>query len=76
MGQTSSSAVALSILYPADDPGLPDELSKLRSYIGPEVEILVGGRVAESYADTLKEIGAVHLADLPGLHAKLETLAR
>lgn len=51
-------AVALSIVYPSGDPGVVQELRLLRRELGPEVQILVGGRAAPSYAEALREIGA------------------
>ena len=39
-----SVAVALSIVYPADDPSLPAELERLRNVLDDNCEIIVGGR--------------------------------
>ena len=54
----SSSAVALSLVYPGDDPYLPAELRKLRRLLGEEVEIIAGGKSASRYLETLEEVSA------------------
>ncbi len=72
--QNEAKAVALSIVYPANDPRLRDELSKLRRCLAKEVILLVGGRAAGSYRDVLGEIGAEMLNSMPSLRVKLESL--
>jgi DNA-binding transcriptional MerR regulator/methylmalonyl-CoA mutase cobalamin-binding subunit len=72
--QNETRVVALSLVYPADDPRLREELRKLRRYLAEEVILLVGGRAAGSYSDILGEIGAVRLNDMPSLRVKLESL--
>jgi DNA-binding transcriptional MerR regulator/methylmalonyl-CoA mutase cobalamin-binding subunit len=56
--QNRALAVALSIVYPEDDPDLPQELTNLRRFLSPETRILVGGRAASAYSETLRRIGA------------------
>ena len=56
--QKQASAVALSVVYPVDDPYLPAEFKKLRRLLGEEVEIIVGGRGSAGYMDALEEISA------------------
>lgn len=51
-------AVALSVVYPEDDPGLPGELKTLRNLLPKPLEILVGGRAASAYRPVLEEIEA------------------
>lgn len=67
-------AVALSIVYPTDDPLLVRELKRLRSQLGEEVSILVGGGSAGAYREVLDEIGALVTADITTLRAELRTL--
>jgi len=74
--QTKARAVALSIVYPEDDPTLPDELQRLRQYLPEGVEILVGGRGATAYANTLLSIGAHVITQLTDLFPALETLRK
>jgi DNA-binding transcriptional MerR regulator/methylmalonyl-CoA mutase cobalamin-binding subunit len=56
--QNRAQALALSLVYPADDPGLTRELRDLGRYLPAGVNILVGGRAASSYLQPLQEIGA------------------
>ena len=57
-------AAALSLIYPAEDPDVERELVKLRKYLGPDINIFIGGRAAESYADVIKEIGAIRVFNM------------
>jgi len=56
--RTGAEALALSIVYPTDDLGLPDELRAIREEVGPHVRVVAGGRGAVAYAEDLKSIGA------------------
>lgn len=67
-------AVGLSIVYPGDDPQLPDELRRLRRLLPEEVAVLVGGRAASSYQEVIGEIGATVVSDLGGFKAELDSL--
>jgi methanogenic corrinoid protein MtbC1 len=69
---TGARAVALSIIFPADDPDLPNELRSLRRQLSDEVIVIVGGRAAGAYRSVTEEIGALWLPDAPGLRAALE----
>jgi methanogenic corrinoid protein MtbC1 len=66
-------AIALSIVLP-DDAHLNNELSRLGQLLPDNVALLVGGRAASHYSDTLREIGAVRLQDLQGLRTELDAL--
>jgi MerR family transcriptional regulator, light-induced transcriptional regulator len=57
-------AVALSIIYPADDPGLPYQLRRLRRLLPDHMPLLVGGQAAASYHETLREIQAIVVNDM------------
>jgi len=72
--QSKARAVALSVVYPDDDPHLVQELISLRKYLPTDVAILVGGRAAESYRDAIASIGASLLTDLTQLNRKLDEL--
>lgn len=74
--QAQARAVALSIVYPQDDPNLSGELESLKRFLPAGTAIVAGGRAAESYGDTLKRIGAVRVSDLRELYALLEELRR
>ena len=72
--QKRAGVVALSIVYPSDDPRLPEELRKLRRHLGHRVALLVGGRSALAYAAVVKEVRAKHLKTLSELRAELRSL--
>jgi methanogenic corrinoid protein MtbC1 len=67
-------AVALSLVYPPDDPFLRSELIKLWRGLPEGIVVLVGGQVYEAYGDVLEKIGAVVLKDLTELRKHLEIL--
>jgi methylmalonyl-CoA mutase cobalamin-binding subunit/DNA-binding transcriptional MerR regulator len=71
--QTRAGVVALSIVYPGDDPNVGHELRKLRRAL-PEATLLVGGRAAANYHRTLEEIGATRINDIAQLRLELESL--
>lgn len=68
-------AIALSVTYPEDDPGLPAELRRLRVLIGADVVLLVGGRAVDAYRDALDEVQARRIGDLDQLRRELAGLA-
>jgi len=72
--QHDARAVALSLVYPDDDPGLRSELAGLRRLIPPRTTILAGGRAMDAYRQTLDEIGAMQTHDLAHLGAILDGL--
>lgn len=63
--------VALSLVFPKHEPGLRDELRRLRQGLGPDIALLVGGRAAAHHAGVLAEAGAVLLPDLAALQDEL-----
>ena len=66
--------MALSVVYPADDPRVADELLKLRRYLSRDVEMVVGGRGSHGYQAVLNTNGATQIHDLAALRTHLETL--
>ena len=66
--------VALSIVYPNDDPLLPRELRKIKQILPPGVSIIAGGRSANGYLDVLDEIGALVVKNSKQLRLELETI--
>jgi methanogenic corrinoid protein MtbC1 len=74
VAQNQAKIVALSIVYPTDDLHLEQELKLLRSYLPPEVVIIVGGRASGNYREILSAIGAVNITDMASFRAMLETL--
>ena len=67
-------AVALSIVYPLDDPYLGRELIKLRQALGDDIYLFVGGRAVPSYSHILKRIDAIELNKLSDLRPHLHEL--
>jgi DNA-binding transcriptional MerR regulator/methylmalonyl-CoA mutase cobalamin-binding subunit len=72
--QSAARAVALSIVYPEDDPNLTTELQNLRRYLPPAVTIIAGGRAAPAYREALASIGAQTCRDLQELYGHLDRL--
>jgi MerR family transcriptional regulator, light-induced transcriptional regulator len=70
--QKGARLLALSIVYPADDPGLPAELQRLRAFLPPEVGIVAGGRAAMGYSDVLSQLGVTLVTDLNQFNELLE----
>jgi DNA-binding transcriptional MerR regulator/methylmalonyl-CoA mutase cobalamin-binding subunit len=68
-------AVALSIVHPADDASLDEELRRLRWSLGNRVPILVGGRAAPGYRQGLDEAAAMLFHDLASFQTALAALA-
>jgi len=56
--------VALSIVYPPDDPQVASELRQLRQALPEGVVIVVGGRSAAAYAGAIEAVGAHLVRDL------------
>jgi methanogenic corrinoid protein MtbC1 len=59
-----ASAVALSLVYPTEDPNLSAELGTLRKLLPQNVDLIVGGRAFTAYMDILEEIGAKIITDI------------
>ncbi len=56
--------IALSIVYPGDDPQLPDQLKRLRTALPNGVALVAGGAAAAHYEHALEKLGASIAADL------------
>lgn len=72
---TSASAIAVSLVYPQDDPEMESELERLREAAGPTFPILVGGRATSSYREAVEAIDGRVVNDLGQLYATLEAIA-
>jgi methanogenic corrinoid protein MtbC1 len=66
-----ASAVALSIIYPPDDPRIPGELRRLRKSLPESVTIYVGGRACGAYGKVIQEIGAHHVEDMSDFYKRM-----
>jgi len=74
--QLDAQAVALSLVYPKDDPHLRLELKKLHQLLPSDVTLIVGGRAAEGYYNTLNEIGAVIVKSSKLFRVELEVIRK
>jgi MerR family transcriptional regulator, light-induced transcriptional regulator len=74
--QRQARAVALSLVYPEDDPRLGHELTRLRESLPAEVPLLVGGRAMPAYRAALENMGAVPIENLVHLGSTLDDLRR
>lgn len=72
--EKGAQAVALSLIYPPDDPRLADDLRRLRRLLSPSTALIAGGRACAAYAAVLDEIGAVRVPDLAALRRELDRL--
>jgi MerR family transcriptional regulator, light-induced transcriptional regulator len=72
--RNEAAAIALSIVYPEDDPDLPQELTNLRRFLPNEIKVLVGGRAAAAYTETLSRIGALLAKDIDEFSNQLDAL--
>ena len=57
--QNQAQALALSIVYPGDDPGMASQLRHLREFLPERALIFAGGRAAAGYRKELDSIEAV-----------------
>jgi MerR family transcriptional regulator, light-induced transcriptional regulator len=69
-----ASALALSIVYPPDDPRLENELRRIRDLLGNSIPIIIGGRSAFGYNDMISKINGVLVANLGEFRDYLDTL--
>lgn len=65
--QNEAQAVALSLIYPGDDPNLNVQLTNLRRSLSPTFPILIGGRAAPSYRSIIQSIDANEVTDINDL---------
>jgi DNA-binding transcriptional MerR regulator/methylmalonyl-CoA mutase cobalamin-binding subunit len=62
--QNRARVVALSLVYPEDDPRLAGELTRLRELLPPEVTVVAGGRAMPAYRKALDKLGVLQAKDL------------
>lgn len=74
--QNRARAVALSLVYPEDDPRLEGELKRLRELLPAEVALLVGGRAMPAYRVAVQQAKATPVSDLEELCDSLDELRR
>ena len=74
VAQKNARALALSIVYPSDDPVLPEELELLRKLLPHQTAIIAGGRAAGAYREVLDRIQATIIEDLDDFARTLDGL--
>jgi len=60
-------AIALSLVFPEDDPLMDGELRTLHAALPAQVHVVVGGSATAAYRPSLDAIGATVVTDLPSL---------
>lgn len=71
IARVNATALLLGIVYPLDDPNLPNELVQLRKQVPQELPILVGGHALSTYSQTLAKINATIIPSFSGLSPEL-----
>jgi DNA-binding transcriptional MerR regulator len=66
--------LALSLIYPTDDPTLPNELIRLKNALESDVRLVVGGQAASAYSKTLSAIDAILVNNLIDFREILKTI--
>ena len=72
--QRKARAVALSLVYPYDDPALVPALELLRELLPESAALIVGGRAVPAVRPVLERLGARIVDDLAGLGVLLDGL--
>lgn len=72
--QRGARAVALSLVYPGDDPAIPEELRRLRKLLPHDTALLIGGRAAFGYHQALRVPDVRLVPDLESFEAALDEL--
>ena len=68
-------AVGLSLVHPAGDVSVTEELRRLRSLLPRSIVLIAGGAASAGYGAILDEIGAVQVTDLSVLVPTLRDIA-
>lgn len=72
--KSNARAVALSLVFPSDDPKLSAELNRLRRLLSENVSLLIGGRAAEAYEDAIDSMHAFRMTDIGTFRRQLDLL--
>ena len=74
--QKNARAVALSLIYPDDDPFVASEVTLLKELLPEDVALILGGRAAPGYWPQLKDTGAILVQDLSSFGRVLDETRR
>ncbi|MDY7094007.1 MAG: MerR family transcriptional regulator [Acidobacteriota bacterium] len=72
--QRRARGVLLSVVFPADDSFVGEEIVRIRRHLGDDIAILVGGRSASAYFEFLEQADAALTETLPELRQELVKL--
>lgn len=72
--ESKVSAIAISIVYPPDDPNIHLELKKVRQLAGDKIDIIVGGLSAKNYMNTINEINAYYVQNIAEFTERLSLM--
>lgn len=72
--QSGARAVSLSLTYPADDPRIPTELTRLRSQLESKIPVFVGGSAASHHHELINRLGLLSPKSLDDLRHSLNML--
>ena len=72
--QSGARAVSLSLTYPADDPRIPTELTRLRSQLESKIPVFVGGSAASYHYELINRLGLLSPKSLDDLRHSLNML--
>jgi len=72
--QSGARVVSLSLTYPADDPRIPTELTRLRTQLDGKIPVFIGGSAAAHHQPLIDRLGLIAPATLNGLRQSLNAL--
>jgi len=72
--QSGARAVSLSLTYPADDPRIPTELTRLRQQLDGKVPLFVGGSAAAHHHELIDRLGLEFPQTLGELRQSLQAV--
>lgn len=67
--------VALSLVYPPDDPQVEDAFAFLGEQLSSSVTLVVGGQAVESYRESVEAAGGIEVRSSRALSALLANLS-
>lgn len=62
--QKAARVLAVSLVYPSDDPLLERDLLRLKRLLGDDIRLVFGGRSAASYREVIERISGISVEDM------------
>jgi MerR family transcriptional regulator, light-induced transcriptional regulator len=72
--QSGARAVSLSLTYPADDPRIPTELTRLKAQLDPSIAVFVGGAAMDAHRELVDRLGIEAPVSIHSLRQSLQAL--